>query len=68
MTTADTPIFPSDLMTLLGITHPNTMRCHIKAGRVPPPDVRLTAKTRYWHRSTLVRAGLLSSTTPESTK
>ena len=61
MTTTDTPIFPADLMTLLGIKHSNTLRVHIKAGKVPPPDVQLTAKTRYWHRSTLVRAGLLDS-------
>lgn len=59
MTTADTPIFPSDLMTLLGIKHSNTLRVHIKTGRIPPPDVLITAKTRYWHRATLVRAGLL---------
>lgn len=59
MTTADTPIFPRDLMAMLGITHANTLRTHIKAGKVPPPDVQLTQKTRYWWRSTLVRAWLL---------
>lgn len=59
----DTPIFPRDLMAMLGITHANTLRTHIKTGKVPPPDVQLTQKTRYWWRSTLVRAGML----PEST-
>lgn len=61
MTTADTPIFPSDMMAILGITHSKTLRKHIKNGKVPPPDVQLSQKTRYWWRSTLVRAGLVDS-------
>jgi hypothetical protein len=60
----DLPIFPRDLMAMLGIKHANTLRTHIKAGKVPPPDVRLTQKTRYWWRSTLVRAGLVASANP----
>ena len=59
MTAADTPIFSADLMALLGIQHPNTLRTQIKAGKVPPPDVRISQKTRYWHRATLVKVGLL---------
>ena len=46
-------------MQLLGIRHANTLRTWIKEGRVPEPDVRITQKTRYWHRTTLVKAGLL---------
>lgn len=59
MTTIDIPFFPADLMQLLGITHPNTLRMQIKGGRIPPPDVVISQKTRYWHRATLVTAGLL---------
>lgn len=53
------PIFPKDLMRLLGVTHKNTLRNAIKSGRVPVPDVQITRKTRYWHRSTLVKWGIL---------
>ena len=38
------------------------LRLKIKSGQIPEPDVQLTQKTRYWHRSSLVKAGLLSST------
>lgn len=55
------PIFQADLMALLGIKHPNTLRLQIKAGRVPGPDVRITQKTKYWHRASLVKAGLLQA-------
>ncbi|MFZ2306188.1 MAG: hypothetical protein WAW73_09470 [Rhodoferax sp.] len=65
MNQADIPIFPTDLMRLLGITHANTLRLKIKSGQVPEPDVRLTQKTRYWHRATLVKAGLLMDQKPE---
>jgi hypothetical protein len=53
------PLFAADLMQILGIQHPNTLRQMIKSGRIPQPDVRLTQKTRYWHRATLEKAGLL---------
>lgn len=53
------PLFPKDVMALLGIRHPNTLRLKIKAGQVPAPDVRLTQKNRYWYRTTLERAGLV---------
>ena len=55
----EVPYFPADVMRLMGIKHTNTLRLHIKAKRIPAPDVQLTQKTRYWHRSTLVAAGLL---------
>ena len=60
----DIPLFAADVMRLLGITHPNTLRLKIKCGQVPAPDVRLTQKTRYWHRSSLERAGLLAVANP----
>ncbi|CAB5220706.1 hypothetical protein UFOVP241_20 [uncultured Caudovirales phage] len=62
MNAQDIPLFPADLMKMLGIKHPNTLRLKIKSGQIPEPDVQLTQKTRYWHRSSLVKAGLLSST------
>lgn len=64
MSTQDIPIFPADLMAILGIKHPNTLRLRIKEGKVPAPDVRLTQKSRYWHRATLVQAGLIAKDQP----
>jgi predicted site-specific integrase-resolvase len=52
------PVFPAELAAALGIQI-KTLARMIKAGRVPPPDVRLTAKTRYWHRATLVDKNLI---------
>lgn len=63
MTDQDVPLFAADLMRLLGITHANTLRVKIKNGQVPPPDVKLTQKTKYWFRSSLVKAGLLCNAT-----
>lgn len=60
MNQAETPIFAQDLKRLLGITHSNTLRIMIKAGKVPPPDVQLSQKTRYWLPGSLVKAGLLT--------
>ena len=59
MMQSEIPLFQADVMQLLGIRHANTLRTWIKEGRVPEPDVRITQKTRYWHRTTLVKAGLL---------
>lgn len=53
------PYFPADVMRLLGIAHSNTLREYIKSGKVPQPDVQVSKKTRYWHRESLVTAGLL---------
>lgn len=60
MTTLETPIFPDELMRLLGIGHANTLRRYIKDGKVPEPDKKLSQKTRYWHRATLVKAGVIA--------
>jgi hypothetical protein len=61
MTTAtnEPPVFAAELKSLLGITHSDTLRVHIKKGKIPPPDVRISQKSRYWHRETLRRVGLL---------
>lgn len=59
MNDQDIPVFPADMMKLLGIKHPNTLRIRIKSGQIPEPDVKITQKTKYWFRSSLVKAGLL---------
>lgn len=61
------PIFPAELMRLLGIVHPNTLRRYIKEGKVPQPDKRITQKNRYWHRSTLEKAGLIVRASADAT-
>ena len=57
----EVPYFAADVMRILGIRHTNTLRLKIKNGAIPKPDVRLSQKLRYWHRDTLVRAGLLTA-------
>jgi hypothetical protein len=37
----------------------NALKQLIKTQKIPPFDVFLTQKTRFWHRSTLVKAGLM---------
>lgn len=61
------PIFPADLMRMLGYTHRNTLRVAIRDKKVPPPDVQLSQKTRYWHKATLVNAGLIPADSGGST-
>ncbi len=52
--------YPADVMQLLGITNTETLRRKIKDGIVPEPDVRISQKIRYWHRASLIKAGLLA--------
>lgn len=59
MTTHEAPVFAPELKALIGVTHSNTLRIKIKEGKVPPPDVRISQKTRYWWPETLRKAGLL---------
>lgn len=59
MSETDIPVFPADLMPLIGITHTGTLRKQIKAGKLPDFDKKISQKTRYWFRSTLVEAGVL---------
>jgi len=53
------PIYAKDLMLILNFKHMNTLRSAIKRGAVPPPDIQLSQKTRFWYKSTLLNAGLL---------
>lgn len=54
------PYYPADVMLLIGAKHTETLRRCIKEGKIPPPDVRISQKIRYWHESTLIKAGLLN--------
>lgn len=53
----DEVIKRSDLHKILGV-HTDTIRKAIKAGKLPPFDVRLSRKTCGWKRSTLAAAGV----------
>jgi len=53
------PIYPHDLMRILNFKSVNTLRLAIKRGAVPPPDVKLSQKTRFWYKTTLLNAGIL---------
>jgi hypothetical protein len=55
----ETPVFPGELRSYLGNLSATTLRDQMRAKRIPPFDKVITQKTRYWHRSTLERAGLL---------
>lgn len=59
------PYYPEDVMALIGATHPATLRRSIKLGRIPPPDVQISQKIRYWHQATLIKAGLLMPNKPK---
>ena len=52
-------------MALICATHPATLRRSIKLGRIPPPDVQISQKIRYWHQATLIKAGLLMPNKPK---
>lgn len=52
--------YPADVMRLLGVTNTETLRRKINQGKFPEPDVKISQKIRYWHRATLVKAGLLA--------
>ena len=60
MSLAEIPVTPQQLRQHLNNMSATTLRDQMKAKRIPPFDMVITQKTRYWHLSTLVRAGLLS--------
>lgn len=62
------PVFPADLAAALGGIQIKTLMRMVKDGRLPPLDVRLTAKTRYWFRETLVAKNILSVGTEVGTE
>ena len=57
MNDADTVIFRPDLMQRLGVCS-ETIRRYLKAKKLPPPDVALSAKKVGWRLSTLRAAGI----------
>ncbi len=53
----DRVIWRPELQKMMGVTS-NTVRCWMKAGRLPPPDVAMSRKTLGWRISTLRAAGV----------
>ena len=58
-TTEEPPVYPDELMRLLRVTRTFSVNSLITAGRGPAPDVRISQRTRYWHRATIRALGLL---------
>ncbi len=58
-TIEETPVYPKEMMALLGVTRTFSLNRLIKADRVPAPDVKISQRVRYWHRATLRSRGLL---------
>lgn len=55
---ADRMVTRAELAQLLGGVSSETIRRHLKAKRLPPPDVQLSRKTAAWRLSTLQGAGV----------
>lgn len=53
----DRVIWRADLETSLNVTS-STVRRWLKAGKLPPPDIDISRRTRGWRLSTLHRAGI----------
>lgn len=53
----DRVIWRADLQTKLNVTS-NTVLRWMKAGKLPPPDVAISRKTKGWKLSTLHGAGI----------
>ena len=53
----DTMFTRQELMAKLGRSR-ETFRQWVKAGKIPPPDVDLSRKTKGWKKSTLAAAGI----------
>ena len=54
----DRVIWRADLETSLNVTS-STVRRWLKAGKLPPPDIDISRRTRGWRLSTLHNAGIL---------
>lgn len=50
-------IWRPDLQARMGVSS-NTIRRWMQAGKLPPPDVDLSRRTRGWRLSTLREAGI----------
>lgn len=53
----DRVVWRTDLQTELNVTS-NTVLRWMKAGKLPPPDVAISRKTKGWRLSTLHNAGI----------
>ena len=47
-----------DLRRLLGNISGETLRIWLKDKKLPPPDISLSAKSQFWSRASLERAGV----------
>ena len=54
----DRVIWRRDLMKMFGVTSSETIRCWMRSGKLPEPDVNLSNRTKGWRLSTLRNAGL----------
>lgn len=63
MSLAEIPVTPQQLRQHLNNMSATTLRDQMKAKKIPPFDVVISQKTRYWHRRTLERAGILKAVT-----
>jgi hypothetical protein len=55
----EAPVFVEELKALLGLKHTNTIRVMLRDGKIPQPDFRISQKSRYWHRASLRKCGIL---------
>ena len=55
---ADRMVTRAELAQLLGGVSSETIRRHLKAKKLPPPDVQLSRQTAAWRLSTLQAAGV----------
>lgn len=53
----DPVIWRSDLQTKMGVTS-NTVRRWILSGKLPPPDINISRRTKGWRLETLREAGI----------
>lgn len=60
MNNIDIPVTPQQLRDHLGISA-TTLRDYMQSKKIPPFDKVISQKTRYWHRSTLMNAGILKA-------
>lgn len=60
-------VFAADIKRTLNISAA-TLNMWLRQGRIPQPDVKITQRTRYWLRSTLVTAGVMPPVPQESKK
>jgi hypothetical protein len=54
----DYVIWRRDLRAALNNVSDETLRQWLKTGKLPPPDIDLSQRTRGWRLSTLRRAGI----------